>query len=123
LGRRRQLAIEAGTQADIVRIYDSIFYEWGSAEYGGGYQIASLISGIYAAVALNAVSYCSISCAGNIVQVLPSAHPRARPIVKNQLEEAVNLYKFGLLYLFCSRFLLKSFIDSEFIWEQAMCNM
>ena len=64
-----QLAIEAGTQADIVRIYDSIFYEWGSAQYGGGYQIASLIAGIYSAVALNAVSYCSISCAGNIIQV------------------------------------------------------
>ncbi len=32
-------------------------------------QIAKLISGIFAFSALNCVSNCSISCAGNLVQV------------------------------------------------------
>ncbi len=64
-----ELATKAGTQADIVKLYDYIFYEWGSPEIGGGYQIAKLSAGIFFAACLNTVCYRGISSLGNLIQL------------------------------------------------------
>ena len=64
-----EIATSTGTQKDIVRVYDSIFYEWGSDEIGGGYQIARLSGGIFALCFVNTVCYRGVSALGNLVQL------------------------------------------------------
>ena len=64
-----QIAITTGTQEDIAKVYDSIFYEWGSATEGGGYQIAKLSGGIFCVAFLNTVCYRGVSSLGNLIQL------------------------------------------------------
>ena len=63
------LATSTGTQSEIKKQYNSIFYEWGSDEIGGGYQIAFLCGGIYVAVFLNTLCFHGVSCLGNTLQL------------------------------------------------------
>ncbi len=64
-----EIATKTGTQDDIVKVYDSIFYEWGSTKIGGGYQVAKLSAGIFSTACLNTVCYRGISCLGNLIQL------------------------------------------------------
>ena len=64
-----EIATNTGTQEDIKKVFDSIFYEWGSREVGGGYQIAKLSAGIFSIAAVNTICYRGISALGNLIQL------------------------------------------------------
>jgi hypothetical protein len=64
-----EIATNTGTQEDITKVYDSIFYEWGSPTAGGGYQIAKLSGGIFCTAFLNTVCYRGVSSLGNLIQL------------------------------------------------------